>query len=645
MSTVKTDYLGDVAGTVNHDVTKIVTTDDFPNLNGKITYENYKGSDLGTGTYGANSRITTITSYTPGTNQIKIRVGGAKMRQGFDYDEVDANTIDMYFSVPSETAVEVEFVEKVQLGVTDAANVSLTSRTKNASNLQAEYDAAGQWDTAYLNDLVGADLSAMQVGDVVRVRAVSSAHPTAPAAWKLVAIGATPPDATSGINSDGYFYDAASSARKFEVVPTPHGYFADWFGCKKDGSDDAPAIKSALAFFKAKAEDFALILRGEYNFASDLGEWDSSVCSMVLDAFGAKVTYSGTGVLLTLMTTSGGAFQPLPIVLGGMWIGPGNTSGTECFRIQDVRGAKLEFCYVKEFGIGFHLRNWITWTELTSILNCVDDNCQHGIYFSPASVSGGTGTESFARTRVLNFWCGGGVANKAKIHCQGGVYDGQFGWIGGNIVDDVVIFHLEGSMGGTKIGQVAFENQGGTTQTGVLFEWGTFSGSGPDIVERPVLRNNIIFETGSRPLMSEHLYGNLEVDKDAQFNGDVLIAGLKTLTFAAGYGVDLQTRRSAPLAQSNPALYYSISGGAGYPFDAYGHLVIESRSEPGFPRDIVFLTGDPPTVAAAVKLSQGTGETALLLRYDNGTAVTTQVVSVGAADSGGVGFRLLRVPN
>lgn len=252
MSTVKTDYLGDVAGTVNHDVTKIVTTDDFPNLNGKITYENYKGSDLGTGTYGANSRITTITSYTPGTNQIKVRVGGAKMRQGFDYDEVDANTIDMYFSVPSETAVEVEFVEKVQLGVTDAANVSLTSRTKNASNLQAEYDAAGQWDTAYLNDLIGADLSAMQVGDVVRVRAVSSAHPTAPAAWKLVATGATPPDAASGINSDGYFYDASSGARKFEVMEGI-GYRAKWWGAKFDGStDDSTAWKAALAFIKSK---------------------------------------------------------------------------------------------------------------------------------------------------------------------------------------------------------------------------------------------------------------------------------------------------------------------------------------------------------------------------------------------------------
>lgn len=39
------------------------------------------------------------------------------------------------------------------------------------------------------------------------------------------------------------------------------------------------------------------------------------------------------------------------------------------------------------------------------------------------------------------------------------------------------------------------------------------------------------------------------------------------------------------------------------------------------------------------------GNTFMLITYHNGTAVTTQLVTVGAADSGGAGFKYLKVPN
>ena len=39
------------------------------------------------------------------------------------------------------------------------------------------------------------------------------------------------------------------------------------------------------------------------------------------------------------------------------------------------------------------------------------------------------------------------------------------------------------------------------------------------------------------------------------------------------------------------------------------------------------------------------GNTVLKIRYHNGAAATTQLVTLGAADSGGAGFKLLRVPN
>lgn len=43
--------------------------------------------------------------------------------------------------------------------------------------------------------------------------------------------------------------------------------------------------------------------------------------------------------------------------------------------------------------------------------------------------------------------------------------------------------------------------------------------------------------------------------------------------------------------------------------------------------------------------SVGPDETAMLLRYDPGTGPVLERVTVGAADSGGAGFRVLRVPN
>lgn len=55
------------------------------------------------------------------------------------------------------------------------------------------------------------------------------------------------------------------------------------------------------------------------------------------------------------------------------------------------------------------------------------------------------------------------------------------------------------------------------------------------------------------------------------------------------------------------------------------------------------------TAIASVLRLPGTlpvsGETAILLAYHNGTGVTVQRVTVGAADSGAAGFKLLRVPN
>lgn len=148
--------------------------------------------------------------------------------------------------------VVVHYGRAVEQGASSAGITTIDSHQIGATNIQSLHDKEGMYDYEYLNDLVNEDLSKLQVGEIIRVKAVSSSHPTAPASWKLVATSTTPPDAASGINSDGYFYDSASGARKFEVVKE-NGYRTEWWGAKFDGStDDSTAWKAALAFIKSK---------------------------------------------------------------------------------------------------------------------------------------------------------------------------------------------------------------------------------------------------------------------------------------------------------------------------------------------------------------------------------------------------------
>lgn len=55
--------------------------------------------------------------------------------------------------------------------------------------------------------------------------------------------------------------------------------------------------------------------------------------------------------------------------------------------------------------------------------------------------------------------------------------------------------------------------------------------------------------------------------------------------------------------------------------------------------------GGSDVVLQALKEAPASGNTAMILLVNNGTTTTAVQVSVGAADSGGVGFRMLRVPN
>ena len=93
------------------------------------------------------------------------------------------------------------------------------------NTFQAEYDHRGTYDIIYLADLIGVDLSVLNVGEFVRVTRYNAAASADQQVWELIAASATAPDATTGINTDGYFYTSATAgaAYKFGQVTSTTG--------------------------------------------------------------------------------------------------------------------------------------------------------------------------------------------------------------------------------------------------------------------------------------------------------------------------------------------------------------------------------------------------------------------------------------
>ena len=328
--------------------------------------------------------------------------------------------------VAGEKNIEFRYGQGLQLGASAASSTTLSSRTKGGTTVQEEYNDQGQWDRTYLNDLIGADLSAMQVGDVVRVRAVSSAHPTAPAAWKLVATGATPPDATSGINSDGYFYDAASSARKFEVVPVGGAVLVEWFGAKGDGvTDDGGAFLIAIAGSSDGVKIKGASTSG-YMCSKDLTL--PSTHAVTFDFFGKNnIIYSGTGTLLKIVSGVG-ASDPVHRV----WLrAKANTAGSgTAVQVEDSINQKINVL-VEDFAVGVDLHIAANWCEANEVSGFIVD-CDKGITFTRSG-----GNYSFAGTYLKNLWI---QSTNAVAATPYGIHVGTLLDLYRSRFDNVVIF-------------------------------------------------------------------------------------------------------------------------------------------------------------------------------------------------------------
>ncbi|MPZ70768.1 MAG: hypothetical protein GEU71_14765, partial [Actinobacteria bacterium] len=270
-------------------------------------------------------------------------------------------------------------------------------------------------------------------------------------------------------------------------------------GAIGDGvTDDSAAFQDALdAIIAGGAGGTLYIPPGPYSLGSTGLAFDPNANGpLIVQAQGAEITYSGTGIALDLTAGGTNEANPWATIVGGDWIG--TSSGQAAFRIS---GGRNQFWGVTARGFStgraFHLINLgtggVAFSERNEFLTCRSLGNQHAFDFE---VDGGNA--SFARTRVMGLYVSGGVANEPLINCrdESGVYDSQIWDVKGNIATDAILFHLGGGMGGTSIGPIGTENN--TTYTGI--EWGTFGGSSPMLLGPWDLRGpGVTFETGTRP--------------------------------------------------------------------------------------------------------------------------------------------------
>lgn len=263
------------------------------------------------------------------------------------------------------------------------------------------------------------------------------------------------------------------------------------------GGDDSGAFATALAVIEAAGYGTLLIPDGDYQLDSGL-TFDLRDARLTVKADGATVSYTGSGAMFTFSAPTQAGTTKRVTVLGGVW--EGTSSASDAFLLEDVRYSTWQGVHVKGLSSGsaWRLYNDYAWCELNTFSDCRVSSSQHAINFDPQSANGSAngGTDSFARTYVHQMRVSGGTSGEALFNCRGGVYDSNFEAIGGNISDGVIVFHLEGSMGGTEIHNVGVENAAGSG-TGTLFEWGSFDGNAPVLVGPFTLRNNITRNSGT----------------------------------------------------------------------------------------------------------------------------------------------------
>lgn len=245
------------------------------------------------------------------------------------------------------------------------------------------------------------------------------------------------------------------------------------YGALGDGvTDDTTAVQAALT---AVAGGGTVLFPAGGNFlVNDLTLVRSAVANQVLiSAYGAKITHSGTGPLLTFAGPGSNPNQHGPMIRGGVWAG--NTSSLCSFKFTDAGASAWRDVIIRNFdnasGYGaFWLRNVLAFSENLSFHGIRIRGCKRVATYE----GGGSTKESFARSRWVDVHVGDvGTGGDYWFYMQEGanVYGGLFAGISGNMGTGVTAcFRVAGGMGGTGIIQMDVEGGSLSANTSYLFD-------------------------------------------------------------------------------------------------------------------------------------------------------------------------------
>jgi hypothetical protein len=296
-----------------------------------------------------------------------------------------------------------------------------------------------------------------------------------------------------------------------------------------------------------------------------------------------------------------------PSVVGGRWIGPGGTAGSQggtFAYLEDTGNALVRDVTVLNFGKAFYHRNYTCWSEDTLIDGANVLSCDRLAQFDPASVTGGAGTSSFSRTRYKNVFFSGGFGNCIYMSDNAGVYDSSFEIVG-NLAAAVTDFvRLAGSIGGTTF-DIRVEDTTNTAHN--LFNGAATLSGKARLKPYPVLRNSIALLTGNT---YDKVFDTTEYGPQSQ-----------TVTVPGGGSIELTS-----LADIRGAFIVFVQGTGGvqgYPMGMWAVMKANTADTP-----TIFPLGTPVLDSAGQTLSLSWGSNHRpALGLSGGTATSRQMTA------------------
>lgn len=185
----------------------------------------------------------------------------------------------------NDVIYKAEFTGDYSPGITlltfaEAVSSGLNTYTGSAG-IQSEYDARGQYDVKYMDDLIGVDLTSFVVGEEVLCAAINVGSPGTYSTWQKVSDSATAPDVATGVNTDGFWYSATTGATKFKRV-------------RQTQIDNVAALK----LYEGEYNGQQITMRGYYADIEGGGQplqWDAASTETANDGTIFQVTGVPTG--------------------------------------------------------------------------------------------------------------------------------------------------------------------------------------------------------------------------------------------------------------------------------------------------------------------------------------------------------------